>query len=653
MRSLLLSALLSLIVVPLMAKAHEGEHDHEKTVAPETFSPVGMIGEWHFWPDYGLPGRDYRSPVRPASTPPAKEAISERLTPERLWFGQPATDRRRNLLKADDLPRGAFSVEFWVSYHVDQPVGATAMLFAGDHNKDAIWQFGFWQGDVVFTLGDQGMDVPTMELKSSIVEQDLEAEPYSRGVTRYWHHLVGVFDGQQLRFFHQGELREEVSLPTLNSLLSRSPLPYASDVEFEIAGYLGEEPHMELGNLLKRAAVYDRALTEDEISERFDQHRELVEAGIHFRDIFHFTTGAPHLAMPTTSSIQISWETDRPASSVVRYGLTEAMEQSLELENTGERIQNVKLDGLEPNTAYFYQVDAQAADGSTLTSGPLRFRTAVEAGDPVIFAAISDTEARPHVNAHLANLIWRETPHLLINAGDLTDGGRHDHRAEWTHEYFAAMGHLMARMPVLPVMGNGENDFVWFDRYHLTSAPEVSYYNYRYGDVEFFVLDSNLGTRDNEDPEFRVRQRAWLEAQLSSSTARWKVATHHHPVLSERYPELVSDFVDLYEEYNVDLVLVGHHHNYLRSWPLVGDRPDLDAGVTYIQLGGGGGNLSGRPATPDLRWAKTYQGYGYSIVSVLGDHLDYKMYDDTGAMRDAFVLVKRGDQAMLSPTIGQ
>ena len=147
-------------------------------------------------------------------------------------------------------------------------------------------------------------------------------------------------------------------------------------------------------------------------------------------------------------------------------------------------------------------------------------------------------------------------------------------------------------------------------------------------------------TAREDQPSFREDQRAWLDAALRQSDAKWKIATHHHPVLSERYPELVSDFVDLYEVHGVDLVLVGHHHNYLRSWPLQGDMPVAEDGVIYIQLGGGGGNLSDRPRQPDLRWAKTYQGYGYSIISVFGDQLDYRMHDDQGALRDTLTIKK-------------
>lgn len=619
--------------VVLLGEPIWAQHDHLEAVAERPgHEPNGLIAQWQFWPDYGLPGVDYVPPIRPKAAAAAPK-FSERLSSVRMWHGQVATDRRRNLVALEALPQGPFAVEFWISYHVNQPVGAAAMLFDANRNDAAIWQFGFWEGDAVFTVGNAQVRLPAMELKSDLVIQDVANKSYERGVTRYWHHLVAVYDGANLLLYHQGQLGAKA--PAYGS----PPIP--ASAEFEISAYLGHEPYMELGNLVKSAALYESALTAEVVQTRFEDHRELVEKGIHFRNLFHFTTAAPHLSMPTTDSIQISWETDRPAVGRVAYGETPQLEQSIDLAYTGSRSHSVRIGELKADTQYYYRVTAIDEDAASIDSGLLSFRTAVKQGTPVVFAAISDTEARPHVNARLAELIWRESPHLIINAGDLTDGGRHDHRAEWTHEYFAAMGSLMARTPFLPVMGNGEHDFVWFDRYHLTPGPEVSYYNFRFGDVEFFVLDSNLEVRDSSDPEFRLRQRSWLARVLRNSTARWKVATHHHPLLQDRYPSVVSDFVPLYEQFGVDLVLVGHHHNYLRSWPLKQDQPDLTEGITYVQLGGGGGNLSMRPRSPDIRWAKTYQGYGYSMVRILDDRLYYSMHDDNGAMRDVFTLSKR------------
>ena len=568
----------------------------------------------------------------PVTSTSSDAELSERLSAPRLLSGHVPTDRARNLLEPGELPGRDFTVEMWATYHVNETVGAAALAYDANRNARPYWLLGFIGGDVHFSVGNVAVSDPHLEVKSAVDPQDLESGDYERGAERYWHHLVGVRQGRKIILYHNGKVIAEAT--------GRTGFSYSDGTEFELAAYLANEPHMALGNLVRYAAVYDRALSEEEIGRAFAGHRELVEHGVHERGVFHFTTGGPHLATPTTTDIHITWEADRPHTATIQWGPTSELGRSQELGDDGSRMKKARLEGLAANTSYYYRVSIKDRVGNTIDSGLQMFRTAVEPGDPFTFAAISDTEARPHVNAKISDLVWRETPHFMINAGDLTDGGRHDHRVEWTHEYFAAMAHLMARLPVLPVMGNGEDDFVWFERYHHTPGDGVSYYQYTYGDVDVFVLDSNLPRRDENQPGFRETQRAWFERALMDSTARWKVATHHHPVLEERYPEVVSDFVDLYQRYGVDLVLVGHHHNYRRSWPLTDNKADFADGVTYIQLGGGGGNLSGRPMSPDLRWAKTYQGYGYSLFSVAGDLMYIRMHDDTGALRDTLTLIK-------------
>jgi hypothetical protein len=591
------------------------------------------LAEWTLRDATLLPG------VRPGPNPAPQavgrpQAQGERATPARLWMNQAPTVRKRDLLAPDLWPRGAFSVELFVSYHVDQRVGAALLAFEPDADAP-LFAFGFEAGDVTARLGSASLTLPAMELKSSIAGQDLSSGAYKRGALRYWHHLVLVNDGRALTIWRNGEKLGET--PVRGERLSGS-----ARAELELAGYLANEPFMRLSDLTPYAAVHGRALNEAEIQAAFARHMAPVRAGAPLGGAFHFTTGGPHLAWPMVDSVMLHWETDRPASARLEWGETPTMGRVLELPATGMRVRTATMDGLKPNAAYFYRLTATAPTGETLDTGPIPFRTAPGAGDPIVFAAISDTEARPHVNARLADLVWRESPQILLNAGDLTDGGKGEHRFEWTHEYFAAMAPLMARTAVLPVMGNGEDDFTWFERYHALKAPGRSYYTYRLGDVDFFVLDSNLDRRDREEPGFRAAQRAWLETALAASQGRWKVATFHHPPLPEQYAKVTDDFMPLLERFGVDLILVGHHHNYLRSWPMRGGRPAADRrGPVVIQLGGGGGNISNRSAVPDPRWAKTYQGYGYLMVRAFGDRMELVMHDDQGAVRDHTEITKR------------
>ncbi len=61
-----------------------------------------------------------------------------------------------------------------------------------------------------------------------------------------------------------------------------------------------------------------------------------------------------------------------------------------------------------------------------MESGVFSFQTAVREDETFQFAAIGDTEARPHVNDRVAKLIWGERPDFVIHLGDLTDNGYKD-----------------------------------------------------------------------------------------------------------------------------------------------------------------------------------------------------------------------------------
>ena len=97
------------------------------------------------------------------------------------------------------------------------------------------------------------------------------------------------------------------------------------------------------------------------------------------------------------------------------------------------------------------------------------------------------------------------------------------------------------------------------------------------GDVLLVGLDIN----QLEKPE----QLAWLEQTLAASDAPWKIVGTHQSPYSAGYQgsgEVVrEDYVPIFEEYGVQLVLSGHDHDYQRSTVM--------NGVTYIVSGGAAG----------------------------------------------------------------
>jgi len=591
------------------------------------------IAEFNLLPEYTL-SRDARNVVGPRPPAAASPVVPFAYVPDPVrFYGLEATDRLTNLAAAEELPTDAFTVELWIIDHVNRPIGLLAAAKgAGSSIEDVAWALGYTEGRAVFAWG-------------SAPAHRLEVATGPAEFKKYWTHLVGVFDGAGTRLFLNGREVASADVPA-------GPVRYEPDAQFEIAAYTQHEPSMTIGNIAHLARLYDEALDARHVRERFAAMAGAIERGLLYPGLFHFNAG-PYLNMATQDSISILWETDRRATATVRYGTTTPLAREAVIDDA-RTIQEITLTGLEPSTAYFYRVIAEDDSGATIDSGLLTFKTSVRDDEAVSFAIIGDTESRPHINDRIAKLIWDERPDFVINCGDLTDGGREPHKFQWNHEYFLGMTQLHSRLPCFPVPGNGEGDLHWYRRYHVLPEPE-GYYTFRYGNAQFFMLDSN---RRGSDFLPGGEQFEWLARELAESDATWKFAAHHHPVYTsdeddygdtftgERSPlgdTEVRRLTDLYEKHGVDAVFFGHLHTYERSWPVKRGEVNLDEGVIYVQSGGAGGNLEDFAPTRSWFKHKTFRGHHYCTVNIKDDVLAFKMYGDDGALRDTMTIRKSAE----------
>lgn len=105
------------------------------------------------------------------------------------------------------------------------------------------------------------------------------------------------------------------------------------------------------------------------------------------------------------------------------------------------------------------------------------------------------------------------------------------------------------------------------------------YYTFRRDQIQFFALDTN----SNAD---WTNQLTWLEKELSSSNAPWKVVFGHHPIYSSGLygsnPDFIKTFTPLFQKYGVQLYINGHEHSYERTRAI--------NGTTYLICGAGAGH---------------------------------------------------------------
>ncbi|MBX2877197.1 MAG: metallophosphoesterase [Saprospiraceae bacterium] len=374
----------------------------------------------------------------------------------------------------------------------------------------------------------------------------------------------------------------------------------------------------------------------------------------------------PYLQHATQNSIHILWETNTPATTLVRYGEAQLNAKEPNLSQSKvlpglSLLHEVELKALQTATKYLYQVFSILEGGDTLSSPVYTFRTAVNDDDAYFFAFLGDSQYNsrtPWAWSVIAEQVWKERPHFIIHAGDLVDTGTR--KTDWTKHFFPN-GHVaMSRFPMYTVLGNHEQDAQYYYDYMVNPKPEY-YYTFTYGNAQFFMIDTNREVHEGSE------QYDWLEWELAKSEASWKFVVHHHPPYSTEendhgdtyigastYQTKARDLTPLYDAYDVDFCLFGHTHVYERTWPLFNNKVNLKDGVIYINSGGAGGGLEDFDPTRSWFTQELQTGHHYTTFAVFDNRLVFKAVDHEGRLFDTFEMekeMKNGstDRSLLQP----
>lgn len=145
----------------------------------------------------------------------------------------------------------------------------------------------------------------------------------------------------------------------------------------------------------------------------------------------------PYLQHTTQTSMTIMWETDAPCVSGIKYGKARFrphgqkgkpdLEKILDLNVSSKETRTIHeftLEGLEPETDYFYQAHSLGSDGEKIQSDVLIFQTAVRATSPFAFVVMGDNRTYPKRFKQLADKAWAERPNFVLNVGDVVTNGK-------------------------------------------------------------------------------------------------------------------------------------------------------------------------------------------------------------------------------------
>ena len=305
---------------------------------------------------------------------------------------------------------------------------------------------------------------------------------------------------------------------------------------------------------------------------------------------FSFLT-KPYLQNPTANSMTIRWITNKPSNSWVEYGNTTSLDKkafgTIDGLKTSGRIQDVTLEGLAPNTQYFYRVvskqiinhQAYHVDfGPTITSAVFSFSTLATSPKKVRFSVYNDIHQEIGLWKKLSNQIVDFNPDFSVLNGDIMN--HIDSEESLIDNMIAPAAEIFGgNIPYYFVRGNHETRGVFSrELARYLSFPKNRYYFARtIGPVRLIVLDSGEDKKDSNKEYFgladfdryRSVQQEWLRHEITLpdfKNAAFRIVIHHIPILpTPDWPgthDCFKKWAPLFEEGKVDLFIGGHTHRY-------------------------------------------------------------------------------------------
>ena len=365
-----------------------------------------------------------------------------------------------------------------------------------------------------------------------------------------------------------------------------------------------------------------------------------------------------------SSEMVVSWHTLQSVRSprVVVGNLDGALERVVEAKEasytdakSGQVVYayHAKIDRLQADSAYLYAASHAGAEpefGTFRTSprgrAQFTFTSFGDQGTPTLGKKYVPPEGvtipnPPYVNDNLGSPAAGDTtlgverlqPLFHLFNGDLCYANIANDRVRTWWDFWENNSRSARKRPWMPSAGNHENELgngpIGYQAYQTYfSVPESAgqtdvtrglWYAFTAGSVRVLsIANDNVTYQDGGNSYVRGysegAQKAWLEKELSVSrsdrSVDWIIVCMHQVAVStaDKFNGadlgIREEWVPLFDQYGVDLVVCGHEHHYERSHPIRGqesnatltpvaaatatDVIDTSNGTVHMVIGGGG-----------------------------------------------------------------
>jgi predicted phosphodiesterase len=243
----------------------------------------------------------------------------------------------------------------------------------------------------------------------------------------------------------------------------------------------------------------------------------------------------------------------------------------------------------------------------------------------------------------VANLVNSWNVDFIITTGDNSydsnpiDDNIGKYYSDWIGNYNGSYGNGSTVNKFFPSLGNHDyGDGGGINAYlNYFTLPGISgnssgnerYFDYIIDNIHFFAINSN-----DEEPDGvngSSVQANWLQNEMTSSSAGWKIVYFHHPPYSSGQHGNSSFMRWNFLQWGADAVISGHDHNY--------ERLEVDS-LIYFVNGLGGRNIRNFGSTNSHSMFRYNGDFGAQKVTVNGNEMTFEFYNINSELIDSWTI---------------
>lgn len=314
-----------------------------------------------------------------------------------------------------------------------------------------------------------------------------------------------------------------------------------------------------------------------ESAEDEDNGNEGIESVSVTQKAISLTVGADE------KSRNISWYADTQAAGTVQYAVKSGEEfpanykevsaVATAANDSGFYSNHATMDGLSYNTEYVYRL----VNGETV-SETYSFKTTGE--NDFSFLLVGDPQIGASRNATNDAANWRNTLNtafskfpesaFLLSAGDQVNTASNE------TEYAGYLeSDVLKSLTTATVIGNHDSGSNAYSQHF--NNPNVTAYGKSTAGTDYWFVYNNvlvMSVNSNWSKDSVAEHKAFMkEAIEANPDVDWKVVTFHHSIYSAASHAVDKDilsrrnvYVPVFTELDIDAVLMGHDHVYVRSF---------------------------------------------------------------------------------------